>query len=87
MYFNKSYDCHNGGKKENARCYLCDGKYFWYKDGEQPTTCTDAKRPKAQCVNNAKTGIETYAAELGIAAGICVIALVVIKRKEVFNRI
>lgn len=69
-------------------CYLCDGKYVYGKSDSVDSTCTlvDDKDVNT-CVNNTKTGVKEYVLEGLTIAGICVIVLAVIKRKDAFRSI
>ena len=71
-------------------CYNCDGTYKWYKDGEQDDTiCTkvDNVTSEANCVVSPKTGIESHLLEFAIVAALCAIALLVVRRRDLFRTI
>ena len=88
LYFNKTYNCRFEVVKQTA-CYKCDDKYQWLVVGEQESTCTivSGVTSKAKCTDNPKTGVEDYILEFAIAAGICGIVLLAVKRKSLFSRV
>ena len=70
-------------------CYLCNNEYVWAKDGKQDPTCTkvDTISKEADCRKNPKTGVESHILEFAIVAALCAIALLVVKRKDLFRTI
>ena len=88
LSFNKTYNCRFEVVKQTA-CYKCDDKYQWLVVGEQESTCTivSGVTSKAKCTDNPKTGVEDYILEFAIAAGICGIVLLAVKRKSLFSRV
>ena len=71
-------------------CYNCDGSYKWLKEGEQDDTiCTkvDNVTSEANCVVSPKTGLESHILEFGIVAALCAIALLVVRRRDLFRTI
>lgn len=88
LSFNKTYDCKFETKKKTA-CFKCGDEYQWLVVGEQASTCSivSSVTSKAKCVDNPPTGVEDYVLEFAIAAGICGIVLLAVKRKSLFTRI
>ena len=70
-------------------CYLCNNDYVWAKDGTQDPTCTKVETisKEADCKPNPKTGVESHILEFAIVAALCAIALLVVKRKDLFRTI
>lgn len=91
VYFDKTYDCteRESGNEEDKdyACYSCDNDYTWTVVGEQADNCTlvETINAKADCVKNPETGLEDYIVEFLVIAGICVGALIIVKRKELFR--
>ena len=87
--FDKSYDCHTRVSIEEMACYSCDDDYKWLTVGTQAPTCTliEDIKSKGTCVKSVKTGVEDYIVEFVAVALVCGIALVVVKRKELFRGI
>lgn len=71
-----------------SACYLCDGKYVYGKSSSVDSTCTlvDDKDVNT-CVVNTQTGVQEHVLEGLAIAGICIIVLAVIKRKDAFRNI
>ena len=88
LSFNKEYNCKFEAVPTYA-CFKCDDKYQWLVVGEQASTCTivSGVTAKAKCTDNPKTGVEDYILEFAIAAGICGIVLLAVKRKSLFSRV
>ena len=88
LSFNKTYNCKFETKKKTA-CFKCGDEYQWLVVGEQASTCSivSSVTSKAKCVDNPSTGVEDYVLEFAIAAGICGIVLLAVKRKSLFTRI
>ena len=88
LSFNKEYNCKFEYIPQYA-CYKCDDKYQWLIVGEQASTCTIVAgvNAKAKCTDNPKTGVEDYILEFAIAAGVCGIVLLAVKRKSLFSRV
>lgn len=87
VYMNKTYDCHKYEVK--YACYICDDEYIWSKEGSEGKECKIAEKitDKSKCVKVVPTGVSEYIAEFIGVAGICGIALVLIKRKDLFKSI
>lgn len=87
LYFNKADDCQGRDTAKDYACYSCDDEYTWTKIGSQAETCklVEKVNAKSECVKNPKTGVKEYIVEFGIIAGVCAIALAVVKRKELFR--
>ena len=88
LYFNKTYDCRYDPVEKTA-CYKCGEEYQWLVVGKQAATCeaVSGVTSKAKCVKPPKTGVEDYILEFAIAAGICGLVLVAVKRKSLFSRV
>ena len=88
LYFNKSYNCKYETSTQTA-CFKCGDEYQWIEVGKQASTCeaVSSITSKAKCVKPSKTGVEDYILEFAIAAGICGIVLVAVKRKSLFSRV
>lgn len=85
----KTYIC-SEQNQETYSCYTCsEGEYSWLKDGEQAETCQKIAEidVKSKCVKNAKTGVKDYMVEFVGIVGICAVALVITKRKDLFKSI
>ena len=70
-------------------CYKCDGTYKWYKEGQQEPTCEKITEitTEADCVVPPETGLQSHLIEFGIVAALCGLALLVVKRKDLFRTI
>jgi hypothetical protein len=71
-------------------CYNCDGSYKWLKEGTQDeTVCTKVDNVTAEgsCVAAPNTGIESHILEFAIIASLCAIALLAVRRKDLFRTI
>jgi hypothetical protein len=71
-------------------CYNCEGSYKWYKEGEQDATkCTkvDTITTPAKCVDSPDTGLESHILEFAIVAALCAIALLAVRKKDLFRTI
>lgn len=70
-------------------CYNCNDTYVWKTEGTQDATCTkvDTVTSEANCVKSPKTGLESHVLEFAIVAALCAIALLVVKRKDLFRTI
>ena len=75
-------------------CYICEeeggkSKYIWTKEGTQGSKCKKQENitTAANCIPNPKTGIESHILEFAIVAALCAIALLVVKRKDLFRTI
>ena len=88
LYFNKTYDCKFKIVTQNA-CFKCGEEYQWIEVGKQASTCeaVSSITAKSKCVKPSNTGIEDYILEFAIAAGICGLVLVAVKRKSLFSRV
>ena len=88
LYFNKTYDCRYDPTEKTA-CYKCGEEYQWLVVGTQAATCeaVSGVTTKGKCVKPSKTGVEDYILEFAIAAGICGLVLVAVKRKSLFSRV
>lgn len=88
LYFNEIYNC-RFEVVPSYSCYKCDDKYQWLEVGKQASTCTivSGVTSKAKCTDNPKTGVEDYILEFAVAAGICGIVLLAVKRKSLFSRV
>lgn len=88
LYFNKKYDCKYQVTTQQA-CFKCGDEYQWIEVGKQASTCeaVSSITKKAKCVKPSKTGVEDYILEFAIAAGICGLVLVAVKRKSLFSRV
>jgi len=88
LYFNEIYDC-KYDKVEKTACYKCGDEYQWLVVGSQASTCeaVSSVTSKAKCVKPSETGVEDYILEFAIAAGICGLVLVAVKRKSLFSRV
>ena len=88
LSFNKTYNCKYDTTKKTA-CFKCGEDYQWLVVGEQASTCSivSGVTSKAKCVKNPPTGVEDYILEFAIAAGICGIVLIAVKRKSLFSRV
>lgn len=89
VYVDKTYDCTERQIQNTYACYECGNEYTWSKIGEQADNCKklDKITSKSKCVKNAKTGIEEYILEFVAVAGVCGVALVIAKRKDLFRSI
>lgn len=89
VYFDKTYDCTTRTNQDEYACYQCGTDYTWTKKGSQANTCTlvEDVTSKNKCVVSPKTGIEEYALELISLAAVCGLALVLVKRKDLFKQI
>lgn len=89
VYLDKTYDCTEREVQSDYACYQCNDDYVWSKVGSQAETCKLIEKinKKAECVKSPKTGLEDYIVEFLAVAGICGVALVVAKRKELFRGI
>ena len=92
FYVNKTADCHE--EEVPTKCYKCvneNGKYIfkWVKEGTQDARCEEVKdiTSKDSCSELVKTGIESHILEFAIVAALCAIALIVVKRKDLFKTI
>ena len=88
LSLNKTYNC-KFEVVHTYSCYKCDDKYQWLEVGTQSSTCTivSSVTSKAKCTDNPKTGVEDYILEFAIAAGICGLVLLAVKRKSLFSRV
>ena len=88
LYFSKTYDCKFSAVSQTA-CFKCGEEYQWIEVGKQASTCeaVSSITTKAKCVKPSNTGIEDYILEFAIAAGICGLVLVAVKRKSLFSRV
>jgi hypothetical protein len=88
LSFNKTYNC-RFEVVPSYSCYKCEDKYQWLEVGKQASTCTivSGVTSKAKCTDNPKTGVEDYILEFAVAAGICGIVLLAVKRKSLFSRV
>lgn len=71
-------------------CYNCGGSYKWLKEGTQDETiCTKVDNVTAEgsCVAAPNTGIESHILEFAIIASLCAIALLAVRRKDLFRTI
>ena len=71
-------------------CYNCDGSYKWMREGtEDKAICTkiDTITTEANCVKSPVTGIESHILEFAIVAALCAIALLVVRRRDLFRTI
>lgn len=89
VYVDKTYDCTEKQVQNTYACYQCGEDYTWTKIGEQADTCTlvDSITVKSKCVKGPKTGVEEYILEFIAVAGVCGVALVIAKRKDLFRSI
>ncbi len=91
MYFDKTYECldRNVTTTEEMACYDCSGDYKWLTVGSQAETCTLVENvlEKANCVKNVKTGVQDYIIEFVGLAAVCGLALVLVKKKDLFRKI
>ena len=89
VYVDKTYDCTEREIKNTYACYVCGEEYSWAKIGEQAKECKLVEKvtSKSKCVKSPKTGIEEYVLEFVAVAGVCGIALVIAKRKDLFRSI
>ena len=90
VYLDKTYDCVERENQENYACYTCEeNDYTWVEVGQQGPSCTLVENvsSKAACVKSPQTGVEEYFVEFAIVVGICAVALVVIKRIDLFRSI
>lgn len=89
IYFDETYDCHYVESQEDYACYACGEDYTWTEVGKQAETCTlvESIKTKSKCAKNVKTGIEEYALEFVGIIAVCAVALVIVKRKELFRSI
>lgn len=89
VYVDKTYDCTEREIKNTYACYQCGEEYSWAKIGEQADECklVENVTSKSKCVKSPKTGIEEYILEFVAVAGVCGIALVIAKRKDLFRSI
>ncbi len=91
VYFDETYDCHYAEEdvQDEYACYSCDDEYIWTQIGDQAENCElvpDIK-VKANCAKNPETGVKEYLLEFIAVAGICGLAIVLIKRKDLFKTI
>lgn len=89
VYFDKTYDCVEREVKENYACYSCDEEYTWTSIGSQADNCklVETINAKADCVKNPKTGVKEYLVEFLAIGGVCIVAIAVVKRKDLFRSI
>lgn len=89
VYFDETYDCHYVETTENYACYSCGEDYTWIEVGKQAETCTlvEKAKTKKDCIKTIPTGVEEYILEFVGIVAICVVALVIVKRKELFRGI
>lgn len=89
VYVDKTYDCTEREIKNTYACYQCGEDYTWAKIGDQAKECKLVEKvtSKSKCVKSPKTGIEEYVLEFVAVAGVCGIALVIAKRKDLFRSI
>ena len=89
VYVDKTYDCTEKQIQNTYACYQCGEDYTWTKIGEQADTCklVDSITVKSKCVKGPKTGVEEYILEFIAVAGVCGVALVIAKRKDLFRSI
>lgn len=89
VYVDKTYDCTEREIKNTYACYQCGEEYSWAKIGEQADECklVENVTTKSKCVKSPKTGIEEYILEFVAVAGVCGVALVIAKRKDLFRSI
>lgn len=89
VYVDKTYDCTEKQVQNTYACYQCGEDYTWTKIGEQADTCklVDSITVKSKCVKGPKTGVEEYILEFIAVAGVCGVALVIAKRKDLFRSI
>ena len=89
VYVDKTYDCTEREIKNTYACYQCGDEMSWAKIGEQGENCKLVEKvtAKSKCVKSPKTGIEEYILEFIAVAGVCGVALVIAKRKDLFRSI
>lgn len=92
-YANKTADCHENVVEEH--CYKCvneNGKFIfvWTTPGDKSVESCELQNDitsKKDCSELVKTGVESHILEFGIVAALCVIALIVVKRRDLFKTI
>lgn len=89
VYVDKTYDCTEREIKNTYACYQCGDEMSWAKIGEQGENCKLVEKvtAKSKCVKSPKTGVEEYIVEFIAVAGVCGVALVIAKRKDLFRSI
>lgn len=90
VYLDKTYDCVDHENQEEYSCYSCEEEeYRWLPVGSQPETCTIVEdiTKESACVKSPKTGVEDYILEFVIIAGVCGVALYLVKKKDLFRGI
>lgn len=89
VYFDETYDCHYVESAKQYACYSCDSTYTWTEVGTQAETCTlvENVNAKKDCATTVPTGVEDYILEFAGVAAICAVALVIVKRKDLFRSI
>lgn len=89
IYLDKTYDCHDRSVSEKYACYVCNSEYRWLKVDSQDATCElqEDVTSKSYCAKNPKTGVENYMFEFLAVVGVCGIAIILIKNKNLFKKI
>ena len=93
VYVNKTADCHE--ETPENHCYKCvneNGKFIfkWTTAGDKEVEKCEVQNDitsKKDCSELVKTGVESHILEFAIVAALCVIALIVVKRKDLFKTI
>ena len=93
VYVNKTADCHE--ETPENHCYKCvneNGKFIfkWTTAGDKEVEKCEVQNDitsKKDCSELVKTGVESHILEFTIVAALCVIALIVVKRKDLFKTI
>ena len=93
LYANKTADCHEAPVE--THCYKCvneNGKFVfkWTTPDDKEVEKCELQNDitsKKDCSELVKTGVESHILEFAIVAALCVIALIVVKRKDLFKTI
>lgn len=89
VYVDKTYDCLERTLNTDYACYKCDEEYTWVAVGEAAETCELVPdiTTKSKCVVSPETGLEEYLLEFIAVVGVCGLALIIAKRKDLFRSI
>lgn len=94
LFLDKTYDCVERENKEEYACYVCksgDDKYIWTATTDERIGIDECDivldKTKSTCVESPSTGVEEYFLEFAIVVVICGVALIVLKKKDLFKSI